>query len=158
MLEHAKLLIEYLAVGVELATAGLICFAVLEALVLAVPLFVRSRQPFQEAKIAVRLSLARWLALALEFALAADILRTAVAPSWHDIGQLGAIAALRTALNYFLGMEIEREEGVLGKSSEVESHARLRAATSGSSVQCSASTAAEQMNTTTASANSSPLS
>ncbi len=157
MLEHAKLLIEYLAVGVELATAGLICFAVLEALVLAVPLFVRSRQPFQEAKIAVRLSLARWLALALEFALAADILRTAVAPSWHDIGQLGAIAALRTALNYFLGMEIEREEGVLGKS-EAESHARLRAATSGSSVQCSASTAAEQMNTTTASANSSPLS
>lgn len=50
----------------------------------------------------VRLTFARWLAVALEFELAADILNTAVTPSWSDIEKLAAIAALRTALNYFL--------------------------------------------------------
>jgi uncharacterized membrane protein len=58
----------------------------------------------------VRLALGRWLALGLEFALAADILRTAIAPTWHDVGQLAAIAALRTMLNFFLAKEIAREE------------------------------------------------
>src|SRR5687768_14390672 len=44
---------------------------------------------------------AAWIVLSLEFALGADVIRTAVAPSWDDIGKLGAIAAIRTALNYF---------------------------------------------------------
>jgi uncharacterized membrane protein len=61
-----------------------------------------------EAKEEVRLRLGRWLALALEFELGADILRTAIAPTWSEIGQLAAIAAVRTALNYFLQQEIDR--------------------------------------------------
>jgi uncharacterized membrane protein len=60
-----------------------------------------------EAKEEVRLRLGRWLALALEFELGADILRTAVAPTWSEIGQLAAIAAVRTALNFFLQREID---------------------------------------------------
>jgi hypothetical protein len=59
------------------------------------------------AKEDVRLRLGRWLAVALEFELGADILRTAVAPTLQVIGQLAAIAAIRTALNYFLQKEIE---------------------------------------------------
>jgi uncharacterized membrane protein len=55
----------------------------------------------------IRLSLGRSLALALEFELGADILKTAVAPTWNEIGQLAAIAVLRTALNYFLERELE---------------------------------------------------
>ena len=35
-----------------------------------------------------------------------DILRTAVAPTWEDIGKLAAIAAIRTVLNYFLEREL----------------------------------------------------
>lgn len=58
----------------------------------------------------IRLALGRSLALALEFLLAADILKTAVAPTWNDIGQLAAIAALRTALNYFLENELRAGE------------------------------------------------
>ena len=58
----------------------------------------------------IRLSLGRFLTLGLEFQLSADILRTAVAPSFEEIGQLAAIAAIRTALNYFLGREIEQEQ------------------------------------------------
>lgn len=57
--------------------------------------------PFQT----MRLNLARFLALGLEFQLASDLLRTAVAPSFEEIGKLAAVAAIRTALNYFLSRE-----------------------------------------------------
>ena len=57
----------------------------------------------------VRLTLGRYLALGLEFQLASDVLRTAVAPTVRDIGQLAAVAAIRTALNYFLAREIADE-------------------------------------------------
>jgi uncharacterized membrane protein len=59
---------------------------------------------------AVRLSLARFLVLGLEFQLAADVLRTAISPSFQEIGKLAAIAAIRTALNYFLNREIAEEQ------------------------------------------------
>ena len=58
----------------------------------------------------VRLTLGRFLALGIEFQLASDILTTAVSPTFEDIGMLGAIAAIRTVLNYFLAQEIERAE------------------------------------------------
>jgi uncharacterized membrane protein len=109
MLEQSKLWIEYLAIAVEIAAAVVIGLAAAEAVFRAVPLFLR-RSASQQAKVDVRLALGRWLALGLEFALAADILRTAVAPTWRDIGQLAAIAVLRTALNFFLEREIDREE------------------------------------------------
>lgn len=57
----------------------------------------------------IRLELGRFLALGLEFQLAGDVLRTAIAPTFDEIGQLAAVAAIRTALNYFLAREIEEE-------------------------------------------------
>jgi uncharacterized membrane protein len=51
-----------------------------------------------------------WLLLGLEFALAADIIGSAVSPTWEDIGQLGAIAVIRTFLNYFLEHDLEKAE------------------------------------------------
>jgi uncharacterized membrane protein len=57
----------------------------------------------------IRLSFARYLTLALELQLAADILSTAVAPTWERIGKLAAIAIIRTALNYFLSLEMKGE-------------------------------------------------
>lgn len=62
-----------------------------------------------EAFVPVRLGLGRFLELGLEFQLASDVLRTAIAPSFREIGQLAAVAAIRTALNYFLGREIKEE-------------------------------------------------
>lgn len=61
----------------------------------------------------VRLDVARFLALGLEFQLASDLLRTAVAPSFTEIGKLAAVAAIRTALNFFLGREIREERAQL---------------------------------------------
>ena len=55
----------------------------------------------------VWLHYASWIVLGLEFALAADIVRTAISPSWDDIGKLAAIATIRTALNYFLKGDLE---------------------------------------------------
>ena len=52
------------------------------------------------------LRFATWILLALEFALAADLVRTAVAPTWDDISQLAVIATIRTMLNYFLAKDI----------------------------------------------------
>jgi uncharacterized membrane protein len=62
---------------------------------------------------------ARWLVLALEFELAADIIRTAVSPTWDDIGQLGAIAVIRTFLSFFL----ERDMKEISESDKSEARA-----------------------------------
>src|SRR5262245_46283136 len=51
-----------------------------------------------------------WLLLGLEFALAADIIASVVSPTWQDIGELGAIAVIRTFLNYFLEHDLEHAE------------------------------------------------
>ncbi|MEH1056737.1 DUF1622 domain-containing protein [Micromonospora sp. CPCC 206171] len=64
----------------------------------------------------IRLSLGRFLALGLEFQLAADILRTAVSPTFDQIGQLAAIATIRTALNFFLRREIAQEQRQVGEA------------------------------------------
>jgi uncharacterized membrane protein len=58
---------------------------------------------------AARLSLARYLTLALEFQLAADVIETSIVPDWTRIGRLAAIAAIRTALNYFLGRDMSED-------------------------------------------------
>jgi uncharacterized membrane protein len=62
---------------------------------------------------AVRLQLGRYLSIGLEFQLGADILSTAIAPSWDEIGKLAAIAVIRTGLNYFLMQEMKEERATL---------------------------------------------
>ena len=56
---------------------------------------------------AVWLDFAGWLVAALTFQLAADIINTSFSPSWDEVGRLGAIAAIRTFLSYFLDREVE---------------------------------------------------
>jgi uncharacterized membrane protein len=55
----------------------------------------------------IRIQFGSSLTIALELLLAADILATAIAPTWDDIGKLAAIAVLRTALNFFLERELK---------------------------------------------------
>ncbi len=117
ILALSKSIIEYLARGVEFAAALIIALAALEATVKAVAIFLR-RNARPEENNQVRLTLARWLAVALEFELAADILNTAVTPTWNDIEKLAAIATLRTALNYFLEREIQQESAPQQRAAE----------------------------------------
>jgi uncharacterized membrane protein len=108
-------LIEYLEGG--LAFIASLIKILLEALgifTILIGIIINGRQamfllahPNARNYIRVRTRFARALALALEFQLGADILATAVAPSYRALGQLGAIAVIRTFLNYFLAKEIE---------------------------------------------------
>jgi len=52
----------------------------------------------------------RWLVAGLTFQLAADIIGTSIAPSWQEVGQLGAIAVIRTFLNFFLERDLAELE------------------------------------------------
>ena len=97
----------WLVLMAEIVAAVLIGIGILLTLVRVIRTL---RHPNFEGYEKSRLTLARFLALALEFQLAADVLATAVAPSWTQIGKLGAIAVIRTALNYFLAREIKEEE------------------------------------------------
>ena len=98
---------QWVAVAVEAAAVLVIALAAAEAVIRAIVVYFARPAAPDAAKEGLRLRLARWLAVALEFALAADILRTAIAPSWEEIGKLAAIATLRTLLNYSLQREIE---------------------------------------------------
>ena len=100
-------LVSWLRLFIEMTGAVVISIGVL----LAIYEFFRIlRSPdSDESYTKIRLLLARYLALALEFQLGADILSTAIAPSWDQIGKLGAIAVIRTALNFFLSREMEQE-------------------------------------------------
>jgi uncharacterized membrane protein len=51
-----------------------------------------------------------WLLLGLEFELAADIVRSVISPTWQEIGELGAIAVIRTFLNYFLEKDLQHAD------------------------------------------------
>lgn len=75
--------------------------------VASLPRLIRQRA---HVAVAVRVAwphYAAWILLALEFALAADLIRTVVAPTWNEVGKLATIAAIRTALGFFLGRDIE---------------------------------------------------
>jgi uncharacterized membrane protein len=61
---------------------------------------------------------ARWLVGGLTFQLAADILETSIAPSWDEIGRVGAIAVIRTFLNYFLERDLAAVERHAAESHE----------------------------------------
>lgn len=58
----------------------------------------------------LRMTFGSAVAVSLELLLGADVLATAVAPSWDDIGKLAAIAVLRTGLNYFLEKELKHKK------------------------------------------------
>lgn len=96
---------------VEAAGALVIFLGALTAAVRVVLTGLRTRSA--DAFVPVRLGLGRFLELGLEFQLASDVLRTAIAPSFREIGQLAAVAAIRTALNYFLSREITAERAQL---------------------------------------------
>jgi uncharacterized membrane protein len=102
-------LAQYVALGAELGAVLLIAVGTLEALYRTLRAVLAGMVSPGERK-AIWLRFAVWILLALEFALAADIARTVIAPTWDDVGKLAAIAAIRTFLNFFLERDIEKGE------------------------------------------------
>jgi uncharacterized membrane protein len=99
---------EAIALGLELATVVIVAIGGILALAGVAKGIAGSAGG--RWKRSVWLYFAAWIALSLEFALAADICRTAISPTWDDIGRLAAIAAIRTFLNFFLGRDLEEAE------------------------------------------------
>jgi len=94
------------ALALEAAVVLIIAGAAARAMIRVVPLLWHD-DLLAQARHDVWMRFATAIILALEFTLAADIIRSAVAPSWDAIGRLGAIAAIRIALNFFLARDLE---------------------------------------------------
>ena len=100
-------MVRWVKLGVEIFGAGLVTLGVIMAIAHLVRTFAAKESL---GFTTTRLILARHLALALEFELGADILGTAVSPSWDQIGKLGAVAVIRTGLNFFLTREMQGQQ------------------------------------------------
>ncbi len=106
MEEYLITAVGYLKLAVEALGAAIVGFGAL-ATAFRYALSLLGLRKYSNSEI--RLFLGRHLALGLEFQLGADILGTAVAPTFREVQLLAAIVVIRTVLNYFLSKEIERE-------------------------------------------------
>lgn len=108
MQDIVKLIANYIAISAEAIAVIFIIIGIFGALVIYArkTIFRRDYTAMMES----RTHLGHTLSVALEFLIAADILKTAIAPTWEDIGQLAAIVGIRTVLNYFLHKELKEME------------------------------------------------
>jgi uncharacterized membrane protein len=127
--EHLQTAVDFLVRLVEAAGAVIIFVGALVAFIRVAAVAIRKHRT--EGFVAVRLGLGRLLALGLEFQLAGDILRTAIAPTFEEIGQLAAVATIRTALNFFLGRELKEERAELAERERIDDVASPSPARSG---------------------------
>jgi uncharacterized membrane protein len=100
---------QIVALGIEAAAILIIASGAIEAVATYLRHLLAARTTVLKGR-DMWLRFAAWIVLSLEFALGADVIRTAIAPSWDDIGKLGAIATIRTALNYFLVRDIKEAD------------------------------------------------
>jgi uncharacterized membrane protein len=104
--EYLITAVDYLRLLIEAIGAAVVGFGSVAA---AVRLLLTLLGIRDYSNTEIRLFLGRYLALGLEFQIGADILSTAVAPTFDDVLLLGAIVVIRTVLNYFLTKDLERE-------------------------------------------------
>lgn len=109
MLELFKTITASVAIAIEGVGALLVAYGAAEALYGSV-LVVAHRRTLPGERKELWLRFGVWLLLGLEFELAADVVRTSVSPTWQDLGQLAAVAAIRTFLNFFLERDLEKYE------------------------------------------------
>src|SRR5688572_12083216 len=95
--EHAIVVIDWLAFV-------LIVVGTIETFFRGMMLMVSSRRSHTTGDIWLRY--ARWLVAGLTFQLGADIIETSITTSWEAVARLGAIAVIRTFLNYFLERDL----------------------------------------------------
>ena len=96
--------IKYVVLAIELIGTIVLIYAVVAAII---GLFKRQKH--------VRLKLAEGIALALEFKIGGELLRTVIVRNWEELLILGAIILLRAALTFLIQWEIkiERKNGNL---------------------------------------------
>ncbi len=105
MEELLKVTASHVALAVETVAVLLVAFGALNAVLEIITAFLRGRRERHWGR-PIWVRFGSWLLGGLQFALAADIVRSAIAPTWEQIGQLAAIAAIRTFLSYFLEKDL----------------------------------------------------
>lgn len=110
MEEVLRELASHIALVAELICVLCVAVGAIVTIVAAARAIAQGKASDPRTQRGVFVGFARWIILALEFALGADIVRTAISPTWDDIGQLAAIALIRTFLNYFLEKDVEERE------------------------------------------------
>ena len=104
-----SIIASYIALVIEAGAVFVVSYGAIQAIAGVVGgIFNHGSSEMQGRQIWLRF--ATWILLGLEFALAADLVRTAVAPTWEDISKLAVIATIRTMLNYFLAKDIAEFE------------------------------------------------
>jgi len=99
-------MVEYCILIIELIGVGVLLWSVLRALVS----LLRHKEK-------MRLELAEGIALALEFKMGGELLRTVIVREWTELLILGAVILLRAALTFLIHWEISLEKkNVLAES------------------------------------------
>jgi len=118
-METAEIVLEETVRVVALALEFTAVLCIVVGFVKTFILLLKSRQVnYSPLFNRLRLKFGGWLALALEFQLASDIIKTTVAPTYENLIQLGAIAIIRTFLNYFLSKELNELPELIKKNLE----------------------------------------
>ena len=99
---------EHTVVVINAIALVLIAAATLQAFVAGMGAIFAPLTGYRRREIWLRY--ARWLIAGLTFQLGADILESAIATDWQTVARLGAIAVIRTFLNYFLERDVEEQQ------------------------------------------------
>ena len=99
LIEIFDLGVYYIIFFVELIGIGVLTYTIFKALI---GLFRRRDH--------IRLDLAEGIALALEFKLGGELLRTVIVREWEELLILGAVVLLRAAMTFLIQWEIRIEK------------------------------------------------
>ena len=86
-----------------------------------------ARHSMNDVALNVWQGLSRWMVVGLEFLLISDLVSTVVFPSWDELGRLATIAAIRTALGFFLGRDLEAARRIAREDAEWAARSSERA-------------------------------
>ena len=106
MSEFIEYIEQFLTYIIELSTAVLELFGVIVLVYTALKCFIR----WTRHATSLRLALAKGIALALEFKMGSEVLRTVIVREWSELGILGAVIILRGLLTFLIHWEINQEE------------------------------------------------
>ena len=104
MREWLVVVTEYAILAIDGVAMLVVVVGTAEAFFDGLRVLVSSKTSHEKREVWLRY--ARWLVVGLTFQLAADIIETSIRTSWEAIAELGAIAVIRTFLNYFLERDL----------------------------------------------------
>ena len=108
MEEIAKAITIHISHTLEIISALVIAAALIRLIVEYFQTALKVKSGF--SAIQARIQFGSAVAVSLELLLGADVLATAVAPTWDEIGKLASIAIIRTTLNFFLERELKHSK------------------------------------------------